>query len=78
MFDGNFYDFGAFSECFHIERNMELYPTKYCMGQVVFDLKGISRKKSLENSVIDSIIPSMLQMDDNQIIPRLAPLFAKQ
>lgn len=40
ILDGNLYEFGAFSECFNIKRNNELYDSKYCMGQVMIKKKS--------------------------------------
>lgn len=78
LLDGNFYDFGTFSECFHIQRNMELYPTKYCTGQVIFDLNGISSAKSQQYRAINRMLPNVWQLSDNQVVPKLAPIFAQQ
>lgn len=33
IMSGNFFDFGAFSQCFHIKRNGINYKTQYCIGQ---------------------------------------------
>lgn len=41
---GGSYDFGAFKQCLHIERDGEHYPTQYCIGKIVFDLKDILPK----------------------------------
>lgn len=35
--DGNLNDFGAFPECFQIERGNKLYPTKYCLAKLSFN-----------------------------------------
>lgn len=36
MMSGNFFDFGAFSQCFHIKHNGINYKTQYCIGQFKF------------------------------------------
>ena len=35
VLNGNYYGFGSFSECFHIERNGVPYETQYCIAKVV-------------------------------------------
>lgn len=65
VLSGNFYEFGAFSQCFDIKRNDELYKTKYCLGQLALDWKGVPGPKSYESN--------SYQMDiEPQITPRLA------
>lgn len=76
MLDGNFYDFGAFSECFHIERKRKLYQTKYCMGQVVLDLKGRPLLKS--HNTINGIFVNKWQISDDQVSSQIAPFFIQQ
>ncbi|XP_031625866.1 nose resistant to fluoxetine protein 6-like [Contarinia nasturtii] len=44
VLSGNYYDAGAFSQCFNIKRNGELFKTQYCMGNLVFDLEKYSKK----------------------------------
>lgn len=39
---GNKYDFGAFSQCFNIWRENEVYKTQYCMANVVIINIGIN------------------------------------
>lgn len=33
ILSGNYFDLGAFSQCFHINQNDKHYPTQYCIGQ---------------------------------------------
>lgn len=48
LLEGNLYDFGGFSECFHIERNEQHYNTKYCLGQMEIDInEALISNKSL-------------------------------
>lgn len=37
ILDGNLYDFGAFAECFQIERDNKLYHTKYCLAKLTLN-----------------------------------------
>lgn len=39
---GNKYDFGAFSQCFNIWRENEVYKTQYCMANVIITNIGIN------------------------------------
>lgn len=41
---GNAYDFGAFSQCLHSERDGQHYPTQYCIGMIVFGLNDVLPK----------------------------------
>lgn len=70
ILEGNYQDFGSFSECFHIERNNELYKSKYCMAKVDFGWKG---RPALQPSRINNmLVPNMLRMDDEpEITPRM-------
>lgn len=34
ILEGNLFELGSFPECFHIEKNDELYHTKYCLAQL--------------------------------------------
>lgn len=71
ILDGNLYELGAFSECFHIIRNGETYKARYCMGQLVFDLKSILGSKSHQYNV-NTLFPNIPQMDHElQLAPRL-------
>lgn len=40
ILEGNLFDLGSFSECLHIDRNGELYQTKYCLAEMQLDLIG--------------------------------------
>lgn len=53
IFNGNIYDFGAFRECFHIERNGNPYKTQYCIGQGI--LFHHNNNTSSRNSVTISL-----------------------
>lgn len=46
VFEGNLYELGGFSECFHIERDNAAYKTQYCLGALVLTLKGMPTMKS--------------------------------
>lgn len=46
IFEGNLFEFGGFSECFHIERDHELYKTKYCMGNLIANFDALSNPHS--------------------------------
>lgn len=70
LLEGNLYELGAFSECFHIERNDKHYDSKYCMGELAFDVKGITAPKSRMNKFF---FPENFQIDDEQIVPRMMP-----
>lgn len=37
FFSGNFYELGAFSQCFDIHRNGKQFRTQYCIGQIIFN-----------------------------------------
>lgn len=84
LMEGNFYEFGAFSECFHIERETELYETKYCMGQLVLHLDGISSTQSYQYNAIKNILPKTWQFDHSQMSDKnysrllVAPFFVPQ
>lgn len=79
IFEGNLNEFGAFSECFHIQRNADMYKTKYCMGQVVLDLNGISSSQPYRCNAIKHIVPNVWQLgDDHHTDPRVAPFFVQQ
>lgn len=41
---GNAYDFGAFSQCLHSERDGQQYPTQYCIGMIVFGVNDVLPK----------------------------------
>lgn len=46
LMSGNFFDLGAFSQCFHIERNGMNYKTQYCIAQLVFPSDGMLNKST--------------------------------
>lgn len=78
IFIGNLNEFGDFSECFHIQRGTELYQTKYCMGQVVFDLKGLSSSKLYQYNAISDVVPNVWQLGDaRHTSSRVAPFFVQ-
>ena len=35
VLNGNLFEPGSFSECFHIKRNGKPYETKYCIGKLM-------------------------------------------
>lgn len=77
--EGNFYEFGSFSECFNIQRETESYNTKYCLGQIVLHLDGISSSKSHQYNAINNILPNVWQMSaDNYSRPLPTPFFVQQ
>lgn len=63
IFSENFYEFGAFSQCFHLERNGRHYPTQYCMGNFGIKLKNFGRSQSLRNGPIE-LFSDMWRKDD--------------
>lgn len=62
--DGNHYTLGAFSECFHIERNAAPYKSKYCLGEM--NLNGIWAPKS--NQHVDDEFLSLDELTDNELL----------
>lgn len=46
LMEGNFFDLGAFSQCFRIKRNDRSYPTQYCIGQFKFPTNETHRPSS--------------------------------
>lgn len=78
FFDGNFYEFGAFSQCFHIERNGEIYDTQYCLGNLILNLDNLNpTSRSHEFNLNHFNVPFVWQTEDQPTItPRLglAPL----
>lgn len=61
--EGNSYSFGGFSECFHIERDDELYNTKYCMGQLEFVTNVTSSPMSYRHTLNEAIYPLLVESD---------------
>lgn len=51
IFQGNLFEFGGFSECFHIERNENVYKTQYCMADLVFDFNGIAKPRLNQHNI---------------------------
>lgn len=41
IFSGNSFEFGAFSQCFHLERDGLHYPTQYCLATITFSMKDL-------------------------------------
>lgn len=73
IFDGNFYEFGAFSQCLNIERYGDSYKTKYFLGHLIFNLSGMSTAKSYQMKINHVILPNILRADDEpEITPRIA------
>lgn len=46
VFSGNSFEFGGFSECFHIEKDQQIYNTKYCMGNLIANVDALSNPYS--------------------------------
>lgn len=42
MFSGNLFEFGGFSECFHIELDQKIYDTKYCLGNLILNVDSLT------------------------------------
>lgn len=42
VFSGNSFEFGGFSECFHIERDQKSYDTKYCLGNLILNIDSLT------------------------------------
>lgn len=78
VFDGNFFEFGGFSECFHIQRESELYKTQYCIGQLVIDIDGLSPMQHIQlhqRSTNNLNIPNIMQTsNETKIKPRIGVL----
>lgn len=73
ILDGNFYEFGSFSECFHINKGKNVYNSKYCMGQLTFDLPGKTMSKSYQYDINNIIFGQDIVQtgDELQITPRM-------
>ncbi|XP_055304070.1 nose resistant to fluoxetine protein 6-like isoform X2 [Sitodiplosis mosellana] len=69
ILNGNFYEFGAFSECLNIDRYGDPYKTKYCLGHLFFNSSEISRSKSYQSKVHHVILQAV---DEPKITPRMA------
>lgn len=75
VFSGNLFEFGGFSECFHIKRDENLYKTQYCLGKMIFDVNGISLPQPKQNNVNNFNIPKLMQTDNESTIqPRIGLL----
>ena len=60
ILEGNFNDFGAFSECFHIEKDNELYHTKYCLATLGINLNNNSTNVRVVGTLMFAIcIPAV-------------------
>lgn len=71
FFDGNMFELGAFSECFNIQQNEELYKSKYCMARLELNLTGIMpSQQTYRSNLNDIFFPSDSQTDD---VPVIAP-----
>lgn len=72
--DGNLYEFGSFSECFHISKAEKLYQSKYCFGRLTFDMQGIVASKPYQYGIHNMIFGHDTSQTDNelQITPRMA------
>lgn len=46
LMSGNFFDLGAFAQCFQIKQNNRHYPTQYCIGQFKFPTNKTHRDSS--------------------------------
>lgn len=46
IMSGNYFDLGAFSQCFHIKQNDTHYPTQYCIGQFKFPTNETRRRST--------------------------------
>lgn len=68
FFDGNYYALGAFSECFHIERNAAPYESKYCMGELDLNLGGNFAPKTTEHVKIDNGFISLDELTENELL----------
>lgn len=67
LLSGNFYDFGGFSECFHITRNNSGYQTQYCLGDLMLEFNGMPK----EQKVSQWNVPyAFLSENNGQINPR--------
>lgn len=50
ILSGNLYSFGAFSQCFRIERNEQIYRTQYCLARIIVDAKDFLTSDKLPNN----------------------------
>lgn len=71
ILQGNLFEFGGFSECFHIKRNGISYKTQYCMADLVFDFKGIAKPRFRQQKT-DIFNMSDVWNDEFVINPRMA------
>lgn len=70
VLSGNMFEFGGFSECFHIERDQELYKTQYCLGYMIVDFNGGLIPKSQQRN--NGLFPISIEADDEPtIVPRM-------
>lgn len=73
VLSGNFFEFGAFSQCLNIDRYGDSYKTKYCLGHLIFNLTRMSTAKSYQTKINHVILPNILHADDEpEITPRIA------
>lgn len=74
IFDGNFYELGGFTECFHIQRNEVPYKTQYCMANLIFDinLAGIPKPRSNQHDILN--MPRTFHANPNFLIDSRAAL----
>lgn len=65
---GNLYSFGAFSQCFRIERNEKIYPTQYCLARIIVDVKDFLTSDKLPKTAdfteLESFVP-MIEVGQN-------------
>lgn len=60
IFSGNAYDFGAFSQCFHLERDGQHYPTQYCLAMITFTMPDLLPKHvGTKDGLLDQIDGAM-------------------
>lgn len=44
ILSGHFYEFGAFTQCFDIERNGKTYETQYCLAEILVQETNVTKK----------------------------------
>lgn len=66
VFSGNLFEFGGFSECFHIERDQKFYDTKYCLGNLILNVDSLTNPHSA------AMNPPMVLEEESMFQARIA------
>lgn len=68
IFEGNLYELGGFSECFHIENQGELYKTQYCLANLIVDIGGIPKPQLNRHDVNVFNLPDLFDVNTEDSI----------